>query len=111
MKTSTRSVLALCASLLVGSSSTAFGAVHDDSKFATETVRFRDLDLSTTVGAQTLYERIKTAARNVCSEEDYMFIRKCRARAVADAVAGVNSPLLSNVHRSMIGRVEEVARR
>ena len=110
MKTSTRSVLALCASLLLGLSSTAFGAMHNEGNVVSKTVRFKDLDLSTTVGAQTLYERIKSAASDVCSEQDYMFVRKCRARAVADAVAGVNSPLLSNVHRSTIGRVEEVAR-
>jgi UrcA family protein len=111
MKTSTRSGLALCASLLVGLSSTAFGAMHNEDTVVRKTVRFKDLDLSTTVGAQTLYERITSAARDVCSEQDYMFIRKCRARAVADAVAGVNNPLLSNVHRSRSGRVEEVARR
>ena len=110
MKTSARSCLALCVSVLLGSPAMALSS-HDEGKVASETVRFKDLDMSTMAGARTLYERIKSAARNVCSEEEYMFVRKCQARAVADAVAGVNNPLLRSVHEARFGRVEEVARR
>jgi UrcA family protein len=111
MKTSTRSVLALSAALLIGLPAAALGAPHFDGEVASKTVRFKDLDLSTAAGAQTLYERIAAAARFVCRGEHYTLARECRVRAVADAVGGVGSPLLSSIHRSTIERVEEVVRR
>ena len=110
MKTVTRSALTLCACLLIGLSAPALGAPRD-SDVATKTVRFKDLDLSTSDGAQTLYDRLAAAAREVCRGEMYRFARKCRMRALAEAVSGVGSPLLSSIHRSTIERVEEVVRR
>jgi len=110
MKTATRSALTLSACLLIGLSAPALGAPHD-SEVATKTVRFNDLDLSTADGAQTLYNRIAAAAREVCRGETYQFARKCRMRALEEAVSGVGSSLLSSIHRSTIERVEEVVRR
>jgi len=95
---------------LIGMSGTALGAPHD-REVATKTVRFNDLDLSTVDGAQALYDRIAVAAREVCRGEMYRFARKCRMRALDEAVSGVGSPLLSSIHRSTIERVEEVVRR
>ena len=109
MKTSTRSALALSVCLLLGSA-TAFGATIRDG-VVTETVRFKDLDISTAGGAQALYGRIVAAARRVCRDEPYMFARNCRAKAVDGAVTGVGSPLLSSIHRSAVERVEEVVLR
>jgi UrcA family protein len=68
-----------------------------------ETVSYRDLDLSTVAGAQTLYGRIKSAARSVCGYEgrgitDQAFWKGCYQGAISDAVAKVNSPLLTAVH-------------
>jgi UrcA family protein len=68
------------------------------------TVRYRDLDLTTTTGATMLYRRINGAARSVCGERGYgLFFERqwdnCYRAAVADAVAAVNSPLLTNLHR------------
>jgi UrcA family protein len=96
--------------LLAGLSAPAFGT-HPDGDVATKTVRFKDLDLSTAEGAQTLYDRIASAAREVCRGEMYRLARKCRMRALDEAVSGVGSPLLSSIHRSTIERVEEVVRR
>ena len=70
-------------------------------------VRFGDLDLSTTAGARTLYQRIRGAARNVCGrEEEYergldarRHWNSCFQSAVNVAVGKVHSPLLQAVHR------------
>lgn len=64
------------------------------------TVNYRDLDLSTIEGATALYQRLKGAARSVCDGPStgvaaYQEWRHCYEAAMADAVAKVNSPLLS----------------
>jgi UrcA family protein len=111
MKTSAQSAVILSASLLLGWSAATLGAPSSVGSIATKTVNFADLDISTADGAQALYERIETAARSVCRDADFKVVRDCRARAIADAVKGVGSPLLSAAHRSTIERVEEVVRR
>jgi UrcA family protein len=70
---------------------------------ASVTVSYRDLDLSSIAGAQTLYGRIKAAARRVCGYEgrnltDQAFWNACYRGAIADAVTKVNNPLLTAVH-------------
>jgi UrcA family protein len=109
MKTTARSVLALSTLVLLGWSATTFAAPIRVDDVATKVVRFKDLDLSTAVGAETLYQRIVAAARIVCRGALYSEARDCRARAVEEAVSAVDSPLLSSVHRSTAGRVAEVA--
>jgi UrcA family protein len=111
MKTTARSALALTALALLGSAAPAFAARTSVGEIATKVVRFDDLDLATAAGAQTLYERISAAARLVCRDADYRQIRECRAQAVDGAVKAVRSPLLSSVHRSAAGRLEEVVLR
>ena len=67
------------------------------------TVRYADLDLSTSAGANALYRRIQAAAKQVCSSpgtdpiEQFAW-RSCYSSAVGDAVRKVNSPLLIAVH-------------
>ena len=111
MKTTSRLALALSTFALLGYSATALGAPSRVGEVATKVVRFKDLDLSTAEGAQTLYERIATAARIVCRDAAFSEIRDCRARAIDDAVRAVGRPLLSSVHRSAVDRVEEVVLR
>jgi UrcA family protein len=69
-------------------------------------VRFPDLDLSKMEGAASLYVRLQHAAEIACNSlqsrgvgiaEKY---RACKQHAVADAVASVNRPLLSQYHVS-----------
>jgi UrcA family protein len=67
------------------------------------TVRYADLDLSTSAGANTLYRRIQAAAKQVCRSPGTDLIeqigwRSCYRSAVGDAVRKVNSPLLIAVH-------------
>jgi UrcA family protein len=106
-----RSVLSLSMLVLLGSSATALSAPNRDTEVATKVVRFKDLDLSTGVGAAKLYERIAAAARVVCRDAAYTEVRECRARAVDDAVRAVGNPLLSSVHRATADGVEEVVAR
>ncbi len=108
-KTSVRLIPALFLSF--GVSTAALAAPIRAPEIATRTVRVADLDLSTAVGVQTLYGRIKEAARLVCRHEFYRLEHECRARAVENAVRDVGSPLLASLHRSATGRTEEVVAR
>ena len=66
-----------------------------------ETVRFSDLDLTGSAGAQELYRRITHAARDVCETFSpggsavSISNRVCVDRAIAQAVADIDSPLLT----------------
>jgi UrcA family protein len=67
------------------------------------TVSYADLNVSDMAGARTLYRRISAAAGVVCGEEgrrleEQVPWRSCYQGAIAEAVAAVNSPLLSSVH-------------
>ena len=111
MKGSSRFVVGISALLLLASSATTLAAPNSVAEFATKTVRFGDLDLSTAIGAGRLYERITAAARVVCRGAPYAEVRTCRTRAVDDAVRTVGSPLLSSMHRSTVDGIEEVVLR
>jgi UrcA family protein len=68
------------------------------------TVNYRDLNLSTIQGATALYQRLTRAARSVCDGPQtgvhaYEEWRSCYQAAMADAVAKVNSPLLTALYR------------
>ncbi len=72
-----------------------------------EVVRFSDLNLSSDEGVRTLYQRIRGAARKVCSdaadrggslkEPTYY---ACVSKAVDDAVSQVNKPALTAMHHT-----------
>ncbi|HEY3518465.1 MAG TPA: UrcA family protein [Gammaproteobacteria bacterium] len=107
MKTTARVFLALSTLMLLSGSAYAANRVGD---VPTKTVRFRDLDLSTAQGARALYDRIESAAREVCRGTEFAQFDACRARAIEDAVKYVGSPLLSAADRSARER-EELALR
>ena len=77
-----------------------------DVEVRRKVVGFADLDLSREAGVKVLYQRIKAAAESVCSplrrtrslamEPGW---RDCRNTAVANAVADVDHPLLTELHR------------
>ena len=67
-------------------------------------VRFPDLNLSTIAGVGQLYGRLRTASELVCPLETDEPLRRleqhvCETKAVGDAVASINSPLLSQYHQ------------
>ncbi len=79
------------------------GASQSASPVPSVTVKYRDLNLNTIEGANTLYRRIRGAARTVCGEEGRALFeqqawRACFEDALARAVATVNSPLLTGAH-------------
>jgi len=65
-------------------------------------VRYSDLDVSTMQGAKTLYLRIRYAAETLCESAATWGKKEgqtCVNKAVEDAVAHVNLPLLSQYHQ------------
>jgi UrcA family protein len=69
-------------------------------------VNYADLDLAHRAGADALFARIKSAARRVCEpaaeSEPFRFAQlreqRCIEKAIADAVADVGSPLLTDAY-------------
>jgi UrcA family protein len=72
------------------------------------TVRYSDLNLSTTDGASELYRRISVAARQVCPDVYSRDLRtsvageRCEANAVAKAVRELNSPQLALIYAAHV---------
>jgi UrcA family protein len=69
------------------------------------TVNYADLDLSKPAGVEVLYGRIKMAARNVCSYlesrfEHKVLWRNCYSETVANAIATVDRPTLTALHKA-----------
>jgi UrcA family protein len=103
--------IAISAAIILGFSAAAASAGTSSSQFVrdgvnTYIVRFPDLDLSKVDGAATLYSRLRRAAAIVCSPLESRSLgmaaqyRVCVDQAIADAVAGVGRPMLSQYHQS-----------
>ena len=74
-------------------------------------VKFRDLDISTSKGAVALYDRIQTAARNVCSRfvDPWNLLamanrEKCLDKTILDTVSKINSSALTAVYGAKTGK-------
>ena len=71
----------------------------------TSVVHFADLDVSSVEGAKRLYARLRRAATEVCEPLESAIAgdaseqHACVTKAIADAVASINRPLLSEYHR------------
>ncbi len=77
----------------------AIPAGATDSDVRKITVKFGDLDVSTSEGAATLYARIRQAAHQVCTQADPLWnTRSCVDKAIAEAVTKVNQPALFAVY-------------
>src|SRR5271155_3721011 len=80
-------------------------AASTTNQTVTYPVRYGDLDVSTPQGARTLYLRIRYAAETLCESAATWGKKEgeaCVQKAVNDAVARVNAPLLtqySQLHR------------
>jgi len=67
-------------------------------------VRYDDLNLSTTAGVDALYRRISAAARDVCPDiysrdtHTVLAAQRCQAAAISKAVSQVNNPSLAMLH-------------
>ena len=93
------------AALTVATTSFAGGPSPDPP---TASVRYDDLNLSTSAGVNVLYHRISVAALKVCPDvfsRDLGIVaagERCRANAVANAVRDLNNPQLAVVHAAHI---------
>jgi UrcA family protein len=101
--------LMICAAATFGYSASAdsFSSAQPlTNESRTYVVRFQDLDLSKIDGATALYARLGHAARVVCgplaSREMSLAqkYRDCMNKAIGDAVASVDRPLVSQYHQS-----------
>lgn len=81
----------------------------EGSDVPTAIVKYADLDLASSGGAATLYNRIRAASEGVCSPLDHGDLgamlrwKQCVKRAIEDAVAKVNQPALSAVYAAKYG--------
>jgi UrcA family protein len=111
MKTSTKTQSKLVNFMLaagflsLGCAAIGANALASDSPAAATAaypVGYSDLDISTTKGAKTLYLRIRYAAETLCESAATWGKKEgeaCVHKAVNDAVARVNAPLLSQYHQ------------
>jgi UrcA family protein len=104
VKTANRIPVAATLLACVWAMSTAFAG----EQIRSETVKFQDLDVNTSEGAQTLYGRIHAAAWRVCSSTSsdpfYQFgARDCAKKAEAKAVESLNLPQLTAFYRTKTG--------
>jgi UrcA family protein len=109
--TNTARALTICIAGTLGFSAAdaSAGTISNDTSVtgvAKEVVRFPDLDLSKIEGVTRLYGRIAHAARDVCDPLITQWhpteYRTCVDKAIANAVATVNRPLLSQYHQFRI---------
>jgi UrcA family protein len=93
--------LPLAGTLLVAGAVPAFAAAPQETGAPSVVVKFNDLDLDTRQGAQALYRRLVSAAREVCPAEvesdlhRTAMVRECRDAALARAVRQLNKPILT----------------
>jgi UrcA family protein len=105
-------MVALAACLLGAAAGTALatGAPDDSAGGRTLRVAYGDLNLATEQGSRALYARIESAARQVCAPDDQRNLeavaaaRACRARAIAQAVSDVHSPVLAAAYAAQRAR-------
>ncbi len=89
-------VIAMAALATASTANLASATTVDDEARQT-VVRYSDLDLSRTEDARRLYGRIQAAAREVCENfrsadlRRTQIYRQCMEKAIADAVAKVQS--------------------
>jgi UrcA family protein len=90
----------LLAGVLVASDALA------DEEVRSETVKFADLNVDNQAGVETLYTRLRSAARRVCSETDptrQYAATECTRNSLARAVEKVNLPLLTAYYQTKTG--------
>jgi UrcA family protein len=79
-------------------------AAGPDDVFPKQVVTYKDLNLNSNEGTKALYRRIRGAADKVCGEVDARDLQGTRVKkacidhAISQAVAAVNSPMLTRVY-------------
>jgi UrcA family protein len=99
-------IYCLCGATTVCALQATASIVEDDPP--TRRVSYADLDISKPAGAKILYRRIEAAAQEVCVFDTIKDLgaaqrqRTCINRAVDNAVKGVNSVALSELHAANV---------
>lgn len=99
MNTITRILATTLIAAAAGLASTAHA-----EEVQSRSVYYGDLNLSSAAGVQTLYVRIRSAARAVCPGSNTADIKsktvrnECIAKAIDEAVQEVNQPALAALH-------------
>lgn len=84
--------------------------VRQGAESRSVTVNFADLDMHRAAGASTLYTRLRTAARSVCTPTPARDIashrdwNRCYSQALDEAVSATGSDQLSTLHLARTGR-------
>jgi UrcA family protein len=91
--------------ILMGPLSTIAATFDLSDDPPTRVVKFGDLDLTRSEGAAVLYSRISVAAREVCEPQLWelnmqALSYECQHRAIAKAVANVDSSTLTKYYES-----------
>jgi UrcA family protein len=79
----------------------------------TKKVTYGDLNLDNEVGAKALYNRIRSAAKEVCAPLESkelarrIYWQTCVHQAVTSAVEQVNRPMVTAVHNHTVNRSSE----
>jgi UrcA family protein len=96
--------------VLVGAALVAgFATAAQSAELPQVRVNYADLNVNSTAGAAVLYQRIRSAADQVCptfGERDLgaqAVVKACKVRAVGEAVAAVHSAALTQVLEGKIG--------
>jgi UrcA family protein len=102
VKTDKRSFTACSTAIALACVLSASNAFAGD-QIPSETVKFADLKVDTSTGAEVLYRRIQSAARRVCSYDATSIQgsstwQNCVRPTVDAAVAKVNNPQLTALH-------------
>ena len=102
LETCCRPFLASATAIALGCVLAASNAFAAD-QIRSETVKYADLKVDTTAGAEALYTRIHSAARRVCgydatSVQGPSVWQHCVRPTVDAAVVKVNNPLLTALH-------------
>lgn len=113
MSTSTLTAALAAAALAsgIGSTSAAFAWDQDT---VSRTVNYRDLDLSTRDGAETMLQRIRQAAARVCEPDADVaelpglggWLDYCISSRVEDTVKRLHAPMVTAALRSQVTLAE-----
>ena len=104
---SARPLTLLLAGIALSGPATLFAGMPTDAadNLAAVHVSYAGLDLSSEAGAAILYRRLKVAARQVCESLNERQLTQharwaaCYEKALTDAVAQVNQPQVTALHR------------
>jgi UrcA family protein len=112
LQTLNRAFLAHCTAMLLACTFIASNALADE-QVRSETVKFHDLNVSTSAGVEALYRRIHSAARHVCAPPEgwptQLNSILCARDAESRAIAKVNLPALTAYYQMKTGETQRVA--